>query len=83
MALNEKDFELTHTTPCIFTKDTREMMREQSKNHASALAEVKGELRQLTTLVTNHLVHRLPAWVAIVFAVLTALIGGLVGRALF
>jgi hypothetical protein len=54
-----------------------------TKGLATLDTKVKGheeDLKELKTLVTNHLVHRLPAWILVVMSVLTAIIGVAIGR---
>lgn len=48
--------------------------------------EIKEDIKSIKldlAKLTNHYSKRLPVWASILFMILTAMIGGLIGRALF
>ena len=48
--------------------------------------EIKEDIKSIKldlAKLTNHYSKRLPTWASILFMILTAMIGGLIGRALF
>lgn len=66
----------------ILARENRVMINAIQKD-IKAIREDGKDTRVEMTNISNHYSKRLPAWATVLFMVLTAVIGGMAGRALF
>lgn len=55
------------------------VLEERTEGHTHQLSNIQQEIQRLRAEVLNHMMHRLPPWVTVVFSAFTSIVGFLLG----
>lgn len=63
--------------------DTRKMLENLERDVKDDMKYIINKVDDLSTKVTNHLMHRLPTWATMYISFLSIIVGGLLFKVIF